>query len=244
MNRKGVPAEMKDFKHREALSTEIYWGRDGPLSLTSYVVKTSSGKKNVMLLSTYPQVLGLTKDDGKDKSGLLKVYDFTKGGTDVVDQRMGFYTTKTKSRKWTRTALSYVSDMARVNSSTILSLGKKKDPTKVDSFEYCFNLAKQLITPYLEQRSLNGLGWVTRQKIQLVLGRPVAEQPPRLDEPGPSTSDTVSRSHVCISDNIGTGHKLNKDKMKRIQSLCQKCARNTCRQHLTQTCKICKTLCQ
>ena len=169
LNRKGVPAEMKDFKHREALSTEIYWERDGPLSLTSYVVKTSSGKKNVILLSTYPQVLGLTKDDGKYKSGLLNVYDFTKGATDVVDQGMGFYTTKTKSRKWTHTTLSYVLDMARVNSSTISSLRKKKNPTKVDSFEYFFNFAKQLITPYLEQRRLNGIGWVTRQKIQLVL---------------------------------------------------------------------------
>ena len=25
-------------------------------------------------------------DDGKDKSQILKLYDFTKGGTDIVDQ--------------------------------------------------------------------------------------------------------------------------------------------------------------
>ena len=43
-----------------------------------------------MLLSTTPPILGITKDDGKSKLGIYKVYDFTKGGTDVIDQRMGF----------------------------------------------------------------------------------------------------------------------------------------------------------
>ena len=90
MNRKGIPAEIKDMKNRETLSTEIYWEKEGPLSLASYVVKTSSGKKNVLLLSTHPQVLGTTKDDNKDKAGSYKLYDFTKGGTDIIDQRMGF----------------------------------------------------------------------------------------------------------------------------------------------------------
>ena len=45
------------------------------------------------------------------------MYNFTKGGTDIIDQRMGFYTSKPKSRKWTITAFSYAIDMARLNSS-------------------------------------------------------------------------------------------------------------------------------
>ena len=45
-----------------------------------------------MLLSTTPPILGITKDDGKSKLGIYKVYDFTKGGTDIIYQRMGFYT--------------------------------------------------------------------------------------------------------------------------------------------------------
>ena len=90
-----------------------------------------------MLLSTTPPILGITKDDGKSKLGIYKVYDFTKGGTDIIDQRMGFYTCKPKSRKWTITVFSYVIDMARVNSSTTFALQKKYDPCKQDSFEYC-----------------------------------------------------------------------------------------------------------
>ena len=44
-------------------------------------------KKNDLVLGSY---------DGKEKSMLYKLYDFTKGRTDIVDQRMGFYTSKMK----------------------------------------------------------------------------------------------------------------------------------------------------
>ena len=45
INRKGIPNELKDFKQREPLSSEVYWKKDGPLTLSSYVVKTSTGKE-------------------------------------------------------------------------------------------------------------------------------------------------------------------------------------------------------
>ena len=54
-------------------------------------------EKNVILLFTAPPILGITKDDGKSKLGIYKVYDFTKGGTDIIDQRMEFYTCKLRS---------------------------------------------------------------------------------------------------------------------------------------------------
>ena len=87
-------------------------------------------KKNVILLSTAPPILGSTKDDGKSKLRIYKVHYFTKGGTSIIEQRMGFYTCKPKSRKWTITVFSYVIDMARVNSSTTFAFQKKYDPCK------------------------------------------------------------------------------------------------------------------
>ena len=103
------------------------------------------------MLSTAPPILGITKDDGKSKLGIYKVYDFTKGGADIINQ-MGFYTCKPKSRKWAITVFSYVIDMARVNSSTTFALEKKCDPfelLKHDSFEYCYTLLYQLVKPFL-----------------------------------------------------------------------------------------------
>ena len=125
-------------------------------------------KKNVILLSTAAPILGITKDDGKSKLGIYKVYDFTKGWTDTIDQRMGLYT---KSRKWTITMFSYVIGMAHVNSFTIFVLQKKYDPCKQDSFEYCYTLLYQLVKPFIQSGSLNGLTTLVRQKIVLVIGK-------------------------------------------------------------------------
>ena len=57
------------------------------LWLLSYTVKTKfSGKKNDLLLSTMRPLNGITRDDNKQKPGTFKFYEFTKGGTDIVDQ--------------------------------------------------------------------------------------------------------------------------------------------------------------
>ena len=59
----------------------------------------SKGKKNVLMLTTLLPLNGKTKDDGKQKPALPKLYDFTKGGTDIVDQLIGYYTTRVASRR-------------------------------------------------------------------------------------------------------------------------------------------------
>ena len=99
INKAGIPNELKDVKSMEELSTETYWEVGGSKTLTSYVVKTSEWKKNVMALSTMSPLLGVTTDDNKRKPAILKLYDFTKGGTDVADQKLGTYTVKSKSRR-------------------------------------------------------------------------------------------------------------------------------------------------
>ena len=50
---------------REIDSYEIYWDESANRNISSYVVKTSSGKRNILMLSTLRPCLGTTKDDGK-----------------------------------------------------------------------------------------------------------------------------------------------------------------------------------
>ena len=45
LKRKVIPDELKGTKNRELLSSEIYWDEISPLSISSYVVKISKGKK-------------------------------------------------------------------------------------------------------------------------------------------------------------------------------------------------------
>ena len=80
-----------------------------------------------MVLSTVEPLLGVTKDK-KKKPAIMKFYDFTKGGTDIIDQKMGTYTTKIKSNRWTLTAFCYLLDTIRVNSCTLYALANNKDP--------------------------------------------------------------------------------------------------------------------
>ena len=64
-----------------------------------YVVKTkSSGMRNVLLLQTTNPAHYVTEDD-KKKPLSYKIYDYSKGGIDIPDQRMGSYTTKYETRK-------------------------------------------------------------------------------------------------------------------------------------------------
>ena len=65
---------------------------------------------------------------------------------------------------------NYVIDMVHVNSSTTFALQKKYNPCKQDSFEYCYTLLYQLVKPFIQSRSLNGLTKLVRQKIELVIG--------------------------------------------------------------------------
>ena len=116
-NRKGLPKEIKSMEGRESNSSIVYWEKkEQKLTLTTYVVSTKSkGLKNIIVLASTPPLLGQTKDDGKCKPGIIKFYDFNKGGTDIVDQRSAQNTTSTKSVKWTKKVLSYMLDISRLN---------------------------------------------------------------------------------------------------------------------------------
>ena len=84
------------------------------------------------MLSTLNPILGIAKDF-KAKLALYKLYDFTTGGTDIVDQKISFFSCKPKSRKWPIVAFSYFLVTRRVNASTVLALNQGKNPRKQDS---------------------------------------------------------------------------------------------------------------
>ena len=65
-------SDLKKVDGREINSTLIYWEKDkDTMRMTSYVVNTkSSGKRNVLVLATFNPVLGVTKDDRKNKPSI------------------------------------------------------------------------------------------------------------------------------------------------------------------------------
>ena len=243
-NRKGIPADLKKVDQREVLSSEFYWHEH--LVLGSYVVSSSTKKKkNVLMLTTLRPILGTTIDDGKNKPALYKLYDFTKGGTDIVDQRMGFYSCKFKARRWSMTAFAYIVDTARVNASTLFAMNQKKDPLKLNSFEFGMDVVFGLISPFLKQRNKSRLSPIIKKKMALTLAIMGCDDEEavviREDHQlfGPSKSKKRKRCNTCIDEMTPAE---NQNTISPDNMLCQQCGTYICTKHCVRKCINCASV--
>ena len=203
------------MERREILSNEFYWEEEGSLIFGSYVVGSATKKKkNVILLTTMKPLLGVTVDDGKCKPAIYKLYDFTKGRTDIVDQRIGFFTTKVKSRRWSMAALAYIIDTARVNASTLYAFNTNVCPLKVDSFEFGMGIVFDLVKPFIQRRNTARLPPMVTSKISLVLkmlGENIVNTIATINEcVGPALGEKRKRCKICIGNLLASDNNQNK----------------------------------
>ena len=228
-NRKGLPDEIKNIKERGEFSVKSCYETSSPLSLHSYVVKTkSTGKRNVLLLSTHNVYRGVTKDD-KRKPYIYKIYDFTKSGVDIADQMMSSCTTSSKSKRWTNIALSHCLDCCCINANTIYGL----NVAKKESRDFAWDLAMALAKPFVQARSINGLTTPVRAKLSLFLGSN------ELEEQVVNRNDEDGKCKECLQDSKRKGQKEKKNKLYRLKSQCSKCDGFVCKKHSDITCRSC-----
>ena len=185
---------------REIFSTEFCWDSANDLVLGSYVVSSSmKKKKNMIILATYRSFLSAATDDGKDRVMLCKLYNFTKGETNIVDQWMGFYTSKVKLRKWPMVAFEYILDIALMNVSTLFALNNKRDLWKQDSFVFGVSVVFVLVAPFIQQRNQWRISLCVKAKIALILGTKCTKcHKPKCDAPFLSLSDKKKRCKFCV----------------------------------------------
>ena len=88
---------------------------------------------------------------------------------------------QSKKQRWTVAAFSYILDNSRINASTILALNKKDDPRKVNSLDFGWELVQKLTTPFIENRSLNGLSSMVQQKTCVILKRKITSRNPSVE---------------------------------------------------------------
>ena len=95
-NCQGIQTELKNTSERGGFSVNCHYESvKKDLCLLSYIVRIkSSGKKNVLLLSTMRPLNRITRDDNKQKPIIYKFYDFTKDGMDIVVQLNDHYTAR------------------------------------------------------------------------------------------------------------------------------------------------------
>ena len=91
---------------------------------------------------------------------------------------------------------AYMLDTARVNSSTIVALNQGEDPIKEKYFECTYQLVMELVKITIEMRNQVFLASNIKQKIALVLDRPVP-QPELHQSDGPALGYTPKRCTMC-----------------------------------------------
>ena len=180
-------------------------------------------------------LLGVTKDDGKKKPATLKFYNFSKGGTDIVDQRIGNYSVSAMSRRWSMAAFSYILDTARVNSQTLYAINSGKQPRKLNSYEYDMELVMQLVTPHIITRRNTTPSLQSRIKLAMnVILPPQANPEATNNQLFSPNSPARQRCKLCIES--GKPHS----NISATTTRCQECGTYTCRkEHTIYICSSC-----
>ena len=178
-----IPDELKDTKRRQNFSVTCHIESKEKKSIyrTTYSVKTkSTGHKNVLMLLTMRPIRGITKYDGKSTPAIMRFYDFTKGGTNIVDQLNDYYdySCRAGTNRWDLVSFFLHFDTVRVNSKTVWCLKNLLDIKKTNTFKYSCNLTSQLTKPFIESCQINGLGTAVIHKMEKVLDRSLHEERP------------------------------------------------------------------
>ena len=166
---------------------------------------------------------GKTIDDGKEKPQIINFYDFTKGGTDIVDQLNDCYTTTSKSCRWV------MLDTARVNRKTVWCLKSDSDISCPSSYDFSWNLAKTLALSHVQRISLNGLASSMQLKLKMFLGTALL-----VDEPVPKVERRFTgtgQRRRCQLHMANCHTKKEKDNAPKSNEQCQSCGISICREH-------------
>ena len=110
----------------------------------------SKGNKKLLSCATSRPLHGKTINDGKQKPHIIKLYNFAKGGTDIVYQLNVYYTTRSKSCHWAMVAISHMLDTARVNEKIVWCLKNDSDISSTSSYDFSWNLAKALALTHVQ----------------------------------------------------------------------------------------------
>ena len=140
-NRHEVPKELRDHRRKELFSSKFVYTNDG-VQLVSYKAKQN---KMVLILSSQHSIDSVTNAENR-KPQSIHDYNKTKGGTDQMDQMIGSYTTKYKSRRWHVPVFCNVLDIACLNSYILhrqlipqCNAGKPHQRTVFVGFGICSN---------------------------------------------------------------------------------------------------------
>lgn len=224
-NQKEIPKEFLPARHRLVDST--IFGFTKYITISSYVPKAN---KAVITMSSMHQMPDV--DDVTKKPEMILLYNRTKIGVDLLDQRCSNYTTARRTRRWPLAVFYRMLDISASN-CYVVSLSTQAQGQKVESrFKFMKRLAEQLTRPHMERRENNVK---IQRNIRIALRRILHcgndSTPPTL--PGGSSSEErlTSRKNCLTCD---------PKKKRRTQYICFECKKPICIECSNKMCIHCR----
>ena len=165
---------------------------------------------------------------------VLKFYDHTKGGVDVVDLISSNSSTRMKCRRWTVNALAFILDTVRTNAITIHRENIKKN--KMSSFDFTWQLAKTLAITHVHRRYEHRNEMTKKIVNQMAKFLGVKTIPPPL-----AGGNGKGRCGVCLDEASAAGNykEVSSSLNHRIQSKCMNCGKFLCKSHQKESLLTC-----
>lgn len=232
-NKTCIPKEMLADKSREPLST--MFGFHENVTICSYVPKKN---KAVTLISTLHNTKTIS-DDEKKKPEIIKHYNRTKGGVDLMDKMAGAFSVQRKTLRWPVSFFFNIIDLAGLAAYIIYkannpTFGKKTDSRRT----FLKNLGNELAMPAILTRSRTPTvyrNFKTKIAIEFIIGAPV--RPPIVVQK--STEQQVVRDATGRLPIVGVCVKCLETKNRRkTRKTCTQCTRPICAEH-SQTLTVC-----
>ena len=191
--------------------------------MVSYVPQKN---KAVILLSTMLDEISFDEENHKKKPEIIKFYNKTKIGVDLVDQMVGTYTCRKQTRRWPLKLFFNLLEVAALNAYTIYrQVHPDQQSTGGSRRRFLTDLADSLISPHMK----------TRQKI------------PQLQK---ATKEAMMRCGLSFSNIPPPENILQKRKRfslcphtkdRKVAKCCSRCSQPVCPEHsiTTITCSEC-----
>ena len=203
-NRREVPTKLRHHRGKELFASKFVYTSDS-VQLVSYKAKQT---KVVLVLSSQHSAANVTNAENR-KPQVICDYNKTKGGTDQMDQMIGSYTTKYKSRRWHVPVFCNILDITCLNA---------------------FILHK-LLVPECNSSKPN-----RRRLFLLALGHTLAE-PAIANRPQNPASQTF-RSGNLHSNIKGRWHQCLRSADRKSRTKCNSCEKIICQEHMRNNLQI------
>lgn len=218
-NKRCVPTEMLPNRNRD-INSSLFGFHDG-ISLISYVPKRN---KSVLLLSSVHYDDETSGPANKPQAILF--YNKNKCGVDVMDQMLGTYSCKRRTRRWPLAFFYNILDIAAL-AAYILHYEMNGKSKANGRRLFIHSVANELVGPQIMDRMQNPnviKHFSPRSGIESFLGYAVFFKSSST-EAIPSTSDKKRSCKMCWEN----------DKLQRkTRFLCKECQNSVCLQHSKQ----------